>query len=153
MLMNPNIQYHLALPNASPPSFPKLSSASYLSFASLQHSPFYHLSQCMTKPIKLHVRPAKTPISLGIRLCSPYEESLCPQLPMECTAKTNHTGRGAHASFFFFIITLKTQSLLRHRSAKLDSNVSIRYAEDTIFYYYVWDFLFATTVIRLEPNE
>ena len=44
------------------------------------------------------VRPAKTRISLGIRpvwssLRCPHEEGLGPQLPIECTAKTDQTGR------------------------------------------------------------
>ena len=56
----------------------------------LHHS---HMSQRMTKPTKWHVRPAKTPISLGIHpvwseSCWPQEESLGPWLPTEHTAKT-----------------------------------------------------------------
>ena len=52
----------------------------------------------MTKVTKRHVRPSKTQISLGIAqsdqsLRCPHEESLGPKLPIECSAKTDQTGR------------------------------------------------------------
>ena len=44
------------------------------------------------KATKWFVCPAKTPPSL-ISLHCPHEESLVPKLPIECTAKTDQTGR------------------------------------------------------------
>ena len=46
----------------------------------------WDLSRSTTKPAKWPVRPAKTPISLGIRRV--WSERLGPQLPIERTAKT-----------------------------------------------------------------
>ena len=51
------------------------------------------LSHLMTQPTKWPLHPANTQINLGIRpvwseSCCPHEETLGPQLPIECTAKT-----------------------------------------------------------------
>ena len=71
------------------------------------------MSRLVTKPTKWHVRPVKTQISLGIHpvwssLRCLHEESLGPELPIECTAKTlirlggcpgwSESSLGAHVS-------------------------------------------------------
>ena len=49
-----------------------------LAISSYVPEPLYHFSQCMTKPTKWHVCPAKTQISLGIHSVW-SESSLCAQ--------------------------------------------------------------------------
>ena len=56
-----------------------------------------NMSHLMTKPTKWHVHPTKTQISLPSAqsdqsLCCTHKESLGPELPNECTAKTDQTG-------------------------------------------------------------
>ena len=82
--------------------------------------PVYHtISRLMTKPIKWHVRPVKTQISLGIRPVW-SESSLCAQwvakdssfLHMDSEDDSDQTGRtttllvlswgGSYQSFYFF---------------------------------------------------
>ena len=69
----------------------------------------------ITKPIKWHVRPAMTQISLGIRqsaqsLCCPYEEArvLSYTLSTHCSdcadAQADLSLRSAHYHFFFFFV-------------------------------------------------